>query len=162
MARSSAGAARSGCGGWALWSFPVCMDDELSLQEGVDWQSLPLLVQLSGSTAEQPKPTAIVWFTPPAVAAISQIRSKCSHPSWTAARCNHWKYFFCGSRCSHSAQHSGLVKKTKTVTLFNCAPSDLTNSEFYHVQSKDRRALGKFPSLWPVRNCWALGFSSRI
>lgn len=69
--------------------------------------------------------------------------------------------FFCGSRCSHSAQHSGLVKKLKTVSLFNCAPSDLTNSEFYHVQSKDRRALGKFPSLGPVRSCWALGFSSR-
>lgn len=93
MARSSAGAARSGCGGWALWSFPVCMDDELGLQEEVDWQSLPLLVQLSGSTSEQPKPTAIVWVTPPAVAAVSQIRSKCAHPLWTAARCNRWKYF---------------------------------------------------------------------
>lgn len=85
---------------WALWSCPsVCTEREGTesrrgwLTEGVDWQSLPLLVELSASTSEQPKLTAITWFICPAVAAISQIRSKRAPTLCTAARYSHWKYF---------------------------------------------------------------------
>lgn len=88
---------------WKLWSrHSVCTEREGTvsrrgwLTEPAERQGLAIpgfALELSGYTSEEPKPTAIIWFIPPAVAAMSQIRSKYAHTSCTAACYKHWKYF---------------------------------------------------------------------
>lgn len=152
---------------WALRSCPVFTECQGTVSRRGWWTEpagrpgLAIPVELSGSTSEQPKPSAIIWF----IRQLWQLYLKLAlnmHILYVQLHTTIidsiflWQLFCTAFRFGKKPHQNQLhypFVHPQTPWILPCSEQDKVS---YH-----RTALGTFLSLQPDRICWAKGFSRR-